>query len=355
MAGKKDFAEMLARAGGAVAPSTKSDATARASTEHQTPESRLMDRLAKAGDIAERGGLLNVSAAEFTREAAERAGRPVRKHKVAALCVHPQNPRPISGEADLDDLRSEMRRNGQKDPIHIVPYNGGWGIMEGQRRWLVAKLEGLEELDCFEHPSMSALEVFAFGMSIHRTRANPTAIDESRSLEALLAAGISRTDLIEFLSAEGLKYSPVDLTRMLAITGSSEELLQHVIAKPKLFSHRHLYALARLEERAGAAEAAAQAAAVRNAPEDRPVSAVSIERILERAGAGTSGKRSRMVSIPKTIRSEGLDVGMCRGYASGKIEFTPALPITAQESEALHAAVALVIENFFSKRPPASS
>lgn len=381
MANKKDFSGALGaigRAAPAPAPVSvklvEAVAQAPAVTSHGTPSTEevavpapapastparsrpvvsLQDRLEQAAVEAEKGGLLR-ERPEFTREAAEAAGRPLRKHRVSDLVIHPQNPRPISGDTDLDELRVDWRKHGQKDPIHLVPYKGGWGIMEGQRRWLVARLEHTEELDCFEHPEMSPIEVYVFGMSVHRTRRQQTAIDEAKALEALLGTGVTRAQLISDLAKDGIQITEVDLSRRLAINGVDAEVLRHILARPKAFTERHLYALARLAERAGVDKAAEVAEKVRYAPEDQPVSAKSIESLLAQAAEGRESRRTRRSSTPRKIRnSEGVDVGMCRGYADGKIEFKPDAALDPKVGEKLHEAVSKAIVDFFMEQQPA--
>lgn len=314
----------------------------------------LHERMEQAVSEAEQGGMLR-ERPEFTKEAAIAAGRPLRRHRVMDLVLHPQNPRPISGDTDLDELRADWRKNGQKDPIHIVPFGSGWGIMEGQRRWLVAKYEHTEFLECFEHPSMEPIEVYAFGMSIHRTRKDQTAIDEAKALSALLATGITRAQLIADLVERGGKLSEVDLSRKLAINGVDDKVMRHILGEPKAFSERHLYALARLAEKAGVEKAAALAEEVRSAfKEDNPISAKSIERVLMQIEEGKSERRTRRSSTPKKIRSaDGADVGMCRGYVDGKIEFKPDVPLDPKMGEKLHEAVSRTIAEFFEKRQAA--
>lgn len=322
-------------------------ATAPALARTRIAVTPLHERVGQADADAQKGGLLPQKV-QFTREAAEAAGRPLRKHHRTDLVLHPQNPRPISGDSDLDELREDWRKHGQKDPIHIVPFNGGWGIMEGQRRWLVAGLEHTDMLECFEHPEMSPIEVYAFGMSVHRTRKQQTAIDEAKALQALLNTGVTRAQLMEDLAKEGIKITEVDLSRRLAINGVDAGILRHILAKPSVFTDRHLYAISRLAERAGVEKAAEQAEAVRYAPDDKPVSAKSIERFLSQVEEGTDARRTRRTSTPKKIRnSEGADVGMCRGYADGKIEFKPDAALDPKVGEKLHEAVSKAINDFF--------
>ena len=107
-------------------------------------------------------------------------------------------------------------------------------------------------------------------------------------------------------------------------------------------------ALARLAEKAGVEKAAAQAEEVRFAPDDKPISAKSIEKVLAQIQEGGSDRRTRRSSTPKKIRSaDGADVGMCRGYADGKIEFKPDVALDPKVGEKLHEAVSRTIAEFF--------
>lgn len=314
----------------------------------RSARSKFEDRVSSFSEAAQANGDLLHIREKFTTQGAISEGRVVRRHKVRNLVVHPQNPRPESGQSDLSELRADWRANGQKEPIHIVPFENGWGIMEGQRRWLVASLEGTDEIDCFEHPEMTPAEVFLFGMSIHRTRRTQTAFDEAVALNRLLEDGMTRAELIDCMAKGGLEYSEVELSRALAINNAHDDVLHHVRAKPAAFSQRHLYALARLcgiDDK----KAAEVAESIRYAPEDKPVSAKTVERLLEQVTID-SGKRARTKTVPKTIRSGDKDLGICKGFATGKIEFVPKAPMDVKDSEELHEVISAAIQGFFEKR-----
>jgi hypothetical protein len=110
-----------------------------------------------------------------------------------------------------------------------------------------------------------------------------------------------------------------------------------------------------MAERAGVVKAAEQAEAVRYAPDDKPVSAKSLERLLSQIEEGKDVRRTRRASTPKTVRGpNGSDVGMCRGYADGQIEFKPASALDSHTSEQLHEAVSRAIAHFFEKHQAAA-
>lgn len=358
---KKDFSQALRRTS-EPKPALKPELAPAPSAMEQAVEeplttaparTTLADRLERAASMAQRDGLLKSEPPEvFTKEAAIASGRPLRRHRVSELTLHPQNPRPVSGGEALDDLRSDMRRHGQKDPIHIVPFKDGWGIMEGQRRWLIAQLENIEYLDCFEHPPMEPIQVYAFGMSIHHTRRTQTAIDEARGLQALLETGLSRAKVIEELARDGgVTLTEVDLSRMLAINGCHDDVLRHVLAKPSAFTHRHLYALSQVHKKINVQRAVEIAESVRFAPDDKPVTALSIERQLEKDYAAGGARRTRTASIPRKIRStDGQDVGLCRAYKGGRVEFTPEVSLTEKEVEGLHEVISEAVSKFYAER-----
>lgn len=289
----------------------------------------------------------------FTKEAAAQANRPLRLHRTADLVLHPNNPRPTSGASNLDDLRVDMRKNGQKDPIHIVPFQGGWAIMEGQRRWLAAKAEGIETLEAFEHPEMSPLEVFLYGYSSHGTREQPCAIDDAMAFKALLDTGMTRGQLIEMVNAtvgekKKSRLSEGSLAKILSITEQHEDLLHEIRAKPEAFTERHLYALSQFVKVVGMNRAIDEARAIRFAPDDQPVSAKSLERMLDRIKATQDRQRVRKASLPKTILDgNGAEVGMCRGYADGRVEFKPGKPLPKDLGEELHARLSRMIHDFY--------
>lgn len=361
--GKKDFRQAFA---GLAAPAATAPTPAPGPSQQSQPadpvveaapivlgpkvggEERLQARLKLAEEIRHEGGLAGAPV-QFTREAAVAANRPLRKHRTADLVLHPQNPRPVSGDTDLDEIAEDMRKQGQKDPIHIVPLGDKWAIIEGQRRWLSAKRVDIEYLECFEHPEMTPTEVYAYGRSIHRTRQDTTAIDEARSLKRLLDdTGMTRTQLREWLEKQGDKYSEGELSKMLAINSAHEDLMRHVNARPKAFSHRHLYALTQFVKVVSLNRAIIEAEAIRYAPEDKPVSANSLERVLARINETGERSRKRRMSTPKVIAdAKGRDVGTCRGFEDGKIEFKPIKRLPRELGEELHAVISKTIHAFF--------
>lgn len=306
--------------------------------------------MALAMQVQQSGGVLDTAAMTF--DGAKKAGRPLRKHKTASLVVHPNNARPVSAEDDLDALITDFAAEGQRDPIHIVPFNGGWAIVEGQRRWLAASRLGIEELDAFEHPEMTPVEVYLYGRATHATRRDTSAIDDALSLRTLLdEANITRRELIERLKAMGEKQiEEATLSKMLKITDCDERLIAEIKKAPRKFTNRHLYALAQVQDLANADVAIESARKVIYA-EDGKVSAASVERLVAFL-ADKKGSPTRRSSTAKVITlSGGRDFGVVRAHQGGRIEYSPPKGLTLEPDQVneMHAVVSKAITQFFAE------
>lgn len=302
-------------------------------------QSELEMRLAQANEIMSAGGL-----SIYTAEAAKAAGRPLRKWKRNDLIVHPYNQRPVSGDEDLDDLTISMQKHGQQDPIHVVMWDGKPAIMEGQRRWLVAGALGIAELEGFEHPVPDDLtEIYLYGRSIHASRAEPTAIDNAVVWGRMIDDGV--IDQKALAVKCGLDTSVV--SKSLSILKAGTKLIAEIKKAPKLFTARHLNALAQISAKAGEDRAIEEAKKVFLAPEDEPVSARSLEKIVERLSQEQPVKPTRKRSTQLAIRdSAGASLGNLQYWKTGKINFEPVTEMAEDAAEKMAEEIKGVISKY---------
>jgi len=311
---------------------------------NQNLEKKNDRRLNAANQMRENGGLLSTEIEnQFTAEAAISAGLPLKKFKISDLVVHPYNVRPKTGSFDLEGLREQLRREGQLDPIHVVPYQDGFAIMEGQRRWLAAPGAGLSELLGWEHPPLKdPFDVYAFGQMIHESRRDATAYDKAVVWGRMIDDGLFTT-AAELAVRAGLDTSTVH--KSLSILKAPPGVLHEIQTSPMRFSDRHLYALAQINTNGGAIAATEAARSVALAPEDKPMSARKLEALaaaFEKNGTAPSRGR-RKNSVPIVIRSAtGAEIGALKAFRDGRMEFKPVKPLPERVAERLTEAVKLV-------------
>lgn len=297
----------------------------------------LERRLENAEAIMANGGLQI-----YSKEMAIEKGLPLMRFKVGELVVHPYNQRPVSANEDLSELEKSMAAHGQQDPIHVVPYQGGYAIMEGQRRWLSAKNLSLSELDGFLHPMPDdAFEIYAYGHSVHGSRVQPTAIDLAVVWGRMIEDGVADQGKI----AARTEMDKSEVSRALAILKTGPRILDEIRKGSARFSARHLYAISLIHSRGGESKALEVCRSVIAATDDKPVTTRHLERIAESLQNPETPKPTRKRSTQLVIRGkEGEGVGFFQFWRTGKFTYEPEATYAESDAEALVEKIRAVIE-----------
>jgi len=143
------------------------------------------------------------------------------------------NPRKIFDDTGLDELKRSIQEHGILEPLIVRPFNGGYQLVAGERRYRAAKELGLEmvpvvikELDDRTVKEIMLLE------NLQREDLNP--LEEATALQELLQDGITQEELGRKLGKSQawianrlrLLQAPQDLKDMLI---SREITPKHVI------------------------------------------------------------------------------------------------------------------------------
>jgi ParB family transcriptional regulator, chromosome partitioning protein len=82
------------------------------------------------------------------------------------------NPRSESAfkQPELESLRDSIRTHGILDPVIVTPYDDLYKLIEGERRYACAKLEGLKEVPAYVVPRMSGHEEVVTMFHLHMQR-----------------------------------------------------------------------------------------------------------------------------------------------------------------------------------------
>lgn len=99
--------------------------------------------------------------------------------------LNPREERAFKAE-DLETLRYSIRNHGVLDPVIVTPYDDLYKIIEGERRYTSAKLEGMKEIPAFVVPRMSGHEEMVVMFNIHTTRRNWQIAEELGAIRRLM-------------------------------------------------------------------------------------------------------------------------------------------------------------------------
>lgn len=118
---------------------------------------------------------------------------------------HPNNPRKDVG--DISELTESIKRDGIRQNLTVIPYEGGYRCLIGHRRLAAAKLAGLEQVPCvIEKNDMSLKDQIGIMLAENMQRVDLTPIEEAESMQMMLDLG----DTVDSISEKtGLSKSTV--------------------------------------------------------------------------------------------------------------------------------------------------
>ncbi|GAO40096.1 chromosome partitioning protein ParB [Sphingomonas changbaiensis NBRC 104936] len=136
----------------------------------------------------------------------------VRTVPVSEIEPHPEQPRRHFDEDALDELARSIEARGLIQPIVVRPYQGGYQIVAGERRWRAAQRAHLHQVPVIVRD-----------------------FDEAETLELALVENIQREDLNAIEEAEAYR-------KLIDRFGHSQEALGRIVHK----SRSHIANLLRL-------------------------------------------------------------------------------------------------------------
>lgn len=136
----------------------------------------------------------------------------VRTIAVGAITPHPEQPRRFFDDDALDELAKSIAARGLIQPIVVRPYQGGYQIVAGERRWRAAQRAHLHEVPVIVRD-----------------------FDEAETLEIALVENIQREDLNAIEEAAAYR-------KLIDRFGHSQEALGRLVHK----SRSHIANLMRL-------------------------------------------------------------------------------------------------------------
>lgn len=165
----------------------------------------------------------------------------VQQIKITEIEPNADQPRKKFDEDKLEELASSIKRYGVIQPIIVMPKDGYYQIVAGERRWRAAKKAGLTELPCLvrtkteqENREIALIE------NIQRENLNP--IEKARGLRRLLDDyGLSQQQL-----ADKLGMSRSGLTNNVRILNLDPRVIDLVLEHN--FSERQCRELMRVQD-----------------------------------------------------------------------------------------------------------
>lgn len=165
----------------------------------------------------------------------------VQQIKITEIEPNADQPRKKFDEDKLEELASSIKRYGVIQPIIVMPKDGYYQIVAGERRWRAAKKAGLTEMPCLvrtkteqENREIALIE------NIQRENLNP--IEKARGLRRLLDDyGLSQQQL-----ADKLGMSRSGLTNNVRILNLDPRVIDLVLEHN--FSERQCRELMRVKD-----------------------------------------------------------------------------------------------------------
>lgn len=165
----------------------------------------------------------------------------VQQIKITEIEPNADQPRKKFDEDKLEELASSIQRYGVIQPIIVMPKDGYYQIVAGERRWRAAKKGGLTEMPCLvrtkteqENREIALIE------NIQRENLNP--IEKARGLRRLLDDyGLSQQQL-----ADKLGMSRSGLTNNVRILNLDPRVIDLVLEHN--FSERQCRELMRVQD-----------------------------------------------------------------------------------------------------------
>lgn len=184
----------------------------------------------------------NLKKEEITKEPVKEInGEIVRQIKITEIEPNRDQPRKKFDEDKLDELAESIKNYGVIQPIIVMPKEGYYQIIAGERRWRAAKKAGLTEMPCLVR-TKTEQENREIALIENMQRENLNVIERARGLKQLLDDyGLTQQQL-----ADRLGVSRSGITNHIRILNLDPRVIDLVLEHN--FSERQCRALMRMED-----------------------------------------------------------------------------------------------------------
>jgi ParB family chromosome partitioning protein len=143
---------------------------------------------------------------------------------VGAISVNPYQARTVWNEADLAELAASVKANGVLQPILVRPFQGGYQLIAGERRFRAAQMAGLAAVPALVR-EVSDEQLFEWSLveNIHRRDLN--AIERAKAYQRYVGA----FSLTQAEAAERLGEDRSVIANYLRLLDLPEEIRQMLV------------------------------------------------------------------------------------------------------------------------------
>lgn len=151
---------------------------------------------------------------------------------VQSISPNPYQARTIWNEQDLAELASSVKANGLLQPILVRPFQGGYQLIAGERRFRAAQLAGLAKVPALVRP-VTDEQLFEWSLveNIHRRDLN--AIERAKAYQHYLGA----FSLTQAQAAERLGEDRSVIANHLRLLDLPDEIRQMVVDGRLMMGH----------------------------------------------------------------------------------------------------------------------
>jgi len=129
-------------------------------------------------------GLGSLIPEDFDTSMLVESGERIQKIAVGSLTPNPEQPRTTFDTVALSELASSIKQYGIVQPLVVSPYEGGYIIIAGERRWRASKLAGLKNVPAIVRTSQE-LERLELALVENVQRVDLSALEQAVSIERL--------------------------------------------------------------------------------------------------------------------------------------------------------------------------
>ena len=209
---------------------------------------------------------------------------------VSAIAPHPDQPRRHFDQDALNELAASIAARGVIQPVIVRPWEGGYQLVAGERRWRAAQKAQLHEIPALIR-DLSDRDVMALALieNIQREDLNP--VEEARAYHRLAEAeGLTQAEIARLV--EKSRSHVANLQRLLSLPdgviahleagrlsmGHARALIGHeqaeVLADQAVAKKLSVREMERLARKRGGSPSRRAGAAARGAAEDADIAAV---------------------------------------------------------------------------------
>ena len=165
----------------------------------------------------------------------------VQQIKITEIEPNADQPRKKFDEDKLEELASSIKRYGVIQPIIVMPKDGYYQIVAGDRRWRAAKKAGLTEMPCLVR-TKTEQENREIALIENIQRKDLSAIEEAKSYKKILDMGNFTQE--ELAKRMGKSQSTIaNKMRLLSLTNEVQVALMN-----NLISERHARCLLQIKD-----------------------------------------------------------------------------------------------------------